>query len=166
VTAAAPEGFVLFYKNNSGPVFRVLLAGTLSRATAEDATAEAFARAFANWETVAEHPNPRAWVLRVAWNYYRSSWRRWEGRWAAEVDAPTPAAAADTWADPDLVAAIRQLPLGQREVIVVVALGELTTDEAAEVLGKAAGTIRSQLFRARAALRAALDEGVDPEGQS
>jgi DNA-directed RNA polymerase specialized sigma24 family protein len=76
VTADAPEGFALFFKNNSGPVFRVLLAGTLSRATAEDATAEAFARAFANWETVAEHPNPRAWVLRVAWNYYRSSWRK------------------------------------------------------------------------------------------
>jgi RNA polymerase sigma factor (sigma-70 family) len=158
------EGFALFFKNNSGPVFRVLLAGTLSRVTAEDATAEAFARAFANWETVAEHPNPKAWVLRVAWNYYRSSWRKWEGRWAAEVDAPTPAP-AETWADPDLVAAIRQLPLGQREVIVVVGLGELTTVEAAEVLGKAAGTIRSQLFRARAALREALDDGVDPEGR-
>lgn len=163
MTAEAPEGFALFFKNNGGPVFRVLLAGTLSRATAEDATAEAFARAFANWETVAEHPNPRAWVLRVAWNYYRSSWRKWEGRWAAELDAPTPAA-PETWADPDLMAAIRQLPLGQREVIVVVALGELTTVEAAEVLGKAAGTIRSQLFRARAALRQALDEGLDPEG--
>jgi RNA polymerase sigma factor (sigma-70 family) len=163
VTADAPEGFALFSKNNSGPVFRVLLAGTMSRATAEDATAEAFARAFANWETVADHPNPRAWVLRVAWNYYRSSWRRWEGRWAAEVDAPTPAA-PETWADPDLAAAIRKLPLGQREVIVVVALGELTTVEAAEVLGKAAGTVRSQLFRARAALRDALDERVDPEG--
>jgi RNA polymerase sigma factor (sigma-70 family) len=101
-------------------------------------------------------------VLRVAWNYYRSSWRKWEGRWAAEVPGPAPAA-PETWADPDLMAAIRQLPPGQREVLVVVALGELTTVEAAEALGKAAGTIRSQLFRARAALRAALDEGTDPE---
>ena len=61
--------------------------------------------------------------------------------------------------------AIRKLPLGQREVIVVVALGELTTAEAAEALGKAAGTIRSQLFRARTALREALNEGGDPEGR-
>jgi RNA polymerase sigma-70 factor (ECF subfamily) len=164
VAADPPEGFALFFKNHSGPVFRALLAGTLRRATAEDATAEAFARAFANWETVAEHPNPRAWVLRVAWNYYRSSWRKWEGRWAAEVEGPTPAA-SEVWADPDLMNAIRGLPLGQREVLVVVALGELTTIEAAEVLGKAAGTIRSQLFRARAALREVLDEGVDPEGR-
>jgi hypothetical protein len=41
------EAFALFFKNNSGPVFRALVAGTLNRAAAEDATAEAFARAFA-----------------------------------------------------------------------------------------------------------------------
>ena len=63
------EAFGLFYKNNSGPVFRTLLAGTLNRAAAEDATAEAFARALAHWDTVASHPNPKAWVLRVAWNH-------------------------------------------------------------------------------------------------
>jgi RNA polymerase sigma factor (sigma-70 family) len=159
-----PEGFVLFFKNNSGPVFRALLAGTLNRAAAEDATAEAFARAFANWDAVARHPNPRAWVLRVAWNYYRSSWRKWEGRWSAEALGPAPTT-SECWADPDLVSAIRALPLGQREVVVLVALGELTTAEAADALGKAAGTIRSQLFRARSALRRALDDDADPEGQ-
>jgi RNA polymerase sigma factor (sigma-70 family) len=164
VAADAPETFALFFKNNSGPVFRVLLAGTLNRAAAEDATAEAFARAFANWEKVAEHPNPRAWVLRVAWNYYRSSWRKWEGRWAAELETPAPTGPG-SWADPHLMAAIRQLPRGQREVIVVIALGEMNTEEAAEALGKAAGTIRSQLFRARAALREALGEEDDLEGR-
>ena len=66
------EAFGLFYKDNSGPVFRALLAGTLNRAAAEDATAEAFARALAHWDTVASHPNPKAWVLRVAWNHHRS----------------------------------------------------------------------------------------------
>ena len=54
------EAFALFYKHNSGPVFRALLAGTLDRAAAEDATAEAFARAFAHWAQVVDHPNPRA----------------------------------------------------------------------------------------------------------
>jgi hypothetical protein len=53
------EAFGLFYKDNSGPVFRALLAGTLNRAAAEDATAEAFARALAHWDTVASHPNPK-----------------------------------------------------------------------------------------------------------
>jgi RNA polymerase sigma factor (sigma-70 family) len=158
------EAFVLFYKNNSGPVFRALLAGALNRAAAEDATAEAFARAFVGWQRVANHPNPRAWVLRVAWNYYRSSRRTWEGRWVADPPvAPTPPA-TDPWIDPDLVAAIRRLPPGQREVLVLVALGELTPTETAEVLGKAVGTVRGQLSRARVALRQALGEAPSPEG--
>jgi RNA polymerase sigma factor (sigma-70 family) len=162
VTVDPSEAFGLFYKNNSGPVFRALLAGTLNRAAAEDATAEAFARALAYWDTVAVHPNPRAWVLRVAWNYYRSSWRKWESRWSADPLGPAPPT-PQPWVDPDLVAAIRGLSQGQREVIVLVALGELTPAESAGVLGRAVGTVRSQLFRARMALRQVLDEAPGPE---
>jgi DNA-directed RNA polymerase specialized sigma24 family protein len=109
VTVDPSEAFGLFYKNNSGPVFRALLAGTLNRAAAEDATAEAFARALAHWDTVASHPNPKAWVLRVAWNHHRSSWRRWEARWSVDQQEPSPQP-AECWVDPDLVAAIRVLP--------------------------------------------------------
>jgi RNA polymerase sigma factor (sigma-70 family) len=164
VTVDRSEAFGLFYKDNSGPVFRALLAGTLNRAAAEDATAEAFARAWADWDTVASHPNPKAWVLRVAWNHYRSSWRRWEGRWSVDQQVPSPRA-AESWVDPDLVAAIRGLPRGQREVIVLVALGELTPTEIAGILGRAVGTVGSQLFRARMALRQVLDEATGPEGR-
>jgi RNA polymerase sigma factor (sigma-70 family) len=158
------EAFGLFYKDNSGPVFRALLAGTLNRAAAEDATAEAFARALAHWDTVASHPNPKAWVLRVAWNHHRSSWRRWEARWSVDQQDPLPRA-AESWVDPDLVAAIRSLPRGQREVIVLLALGELTPTEIAGVLGRAVGTVRSQLFRARMTLRQVLADDPGPEGR-
>jgi RNA polymerase sigma factor (sigma-70 family) len=164
VTVDPSEAFGLFYKNNSGPVFRALLAGTLNRAAAEDATAEAFARALAHWDTVASHPNPKAWVLRVAWNHHRSSWRRWEARWSVDQQEPSPRP-PEPWFDPDLVAAIRGLPQGQREVIVLVAFGELTPAEIAGVLGRAVGTVRSQLFRARMALRQVLDDASGPEGR-
>jgi DNA-directed RNA polymerase specialized sigma24 family protein len=162
MTVDPSEAFALFYKNDSGPVFRALLAGTLNRAAAEDATAEAFARAFAHWDTVAVHPNPRAWVLRVAWNCYRSSWRKWESRWSADHPEVGPFV-PEAWSDPDLVTAIRSLPQGQREVIVFVALGELTPAQVARVLGKHAGTVRSLLFSARVALHRALAEATDLE---
>jgi RNA polymerase sigma factor (sigma-70 family) len=162
VTVEPSEAFALFYKNNSGPVFRALLAGTLDRAAAEDATAEAFARAFAHWQTVADHPNPRAWVLRVAWNYHHSAWRAWDARRVATRPSEPPPA-AEQWVDPDLVAAIAGLPYGQREVLVLVALGELTPTQTAKVLGKAASTVRGQLSRARATLRQLL--GQTEEGQ-
>jgi RNA polymerase sigma factor (sigma-70 family) len=163
VNADASEAFALFYKDNRGPVFRALLAGTLDRAAAEDATAEAFARALVHWEAVVIHPNPRAWVLRVAWNYYASSWRAWEGRRVADPPAPTAPTPA-LGVDPDVVKAIRALPGGQRQVLVLVAFAELAPAEVTEVLGKADGTVRGQLSRARAALRRALGDGSSPEG--
>jgi RNA polymerase sigma factor (sigma-70 family) len=164
MTVDPSEAFALFYNNNRGLVFRALLAGTLNRAGAEDATAEAFARAFAHWDTIAVHPNPRAWVLRVAWNCYRSSWRKWESRWSADQPA-VPPSAHEVWSDPDLVTAIRNLSQGQREVIVFVALGELTPTQTARVLGKAAGTVRSLLCQARVALHRALAEATDLEDE-
>jgi RNA polymerase sigma factor (sigma-70 family) len=163
MTIEPSEAFVLFYKDNSGPVFRALLAGTLDRSAAEDATAEAFARAFAHWAQVADHPNPRAWVLRVAWNYHTSMWRRWDGRRVADAPPATPPA-AEQWVDPDLIAAVAGLPYGQREVLVLAALGELRPAEIAEVLGKAASTVRGQLSRARTTLRRVLGEPRSPEG--
>ena len=162
MTVDPSEAFALFYRNHSGSVFRTLLAGTLNRAATEDATAEAFARAFAHWDTVAVHPNPRAWVLRVARNCYRSSWRQWERRWSADQPAAPPPA-PEAWSDPDLVAAIRALPQCQCEVIVLVALGELTPTQAARVLGKPAPTVRSLLFQARVALRRALGEASEEQ---
>jgi DNA-directed RNA polymerase specialized sigma24 family protein len=162
MTVDPSEAFALFYKNNSGPVFRALLAGTLNRAAAEDATAEAFARAFAHWDTVAMHPNPRAWVLRVAWNCYRSSWRKWESRWSAD-QPKMPPLAPEPWSDPDLAAALRALPQCQREAIVFVGLGELTPTQTARVLRKPPGTVRSLLSHARVALHRALDEATDLE---
>jgi RNA polymerase sigma factor (sigma-70 family) len=162
MTADVSETFALFYKDNRGRVYRALLAGTLDRAHAEDATAEAFARALVHWDAVVNHPNPRAWVLRVAWNYHTSSWRAWEARWVTEPPAsatPPP----EPWVDVDVVDAIRGLPRGQREVLVLVVFGELTPTEVAEMLGKAVGTVRGQLSRARAALRQALDDGTNLE---
>jgi RNA polymerase sigma-70 factor (ECF subfamily) len=69
----------------------------------------------------------------------------------------------EPWSDPDLVAAIRGLPPGQRQVIVLVALGELTPTQVARVIGKPAGTVRSLLFQARVALHQALDDPKDDD---
>ena len=46
----------------------------------------------------------------------------------------------------------------------LVHLEELTVNEAAEVLGKAAGTVKSHLHRALAALRGELAD-LNPEGE-
>jgi DNA-directed RNA polymerase specialized sigma24 family protein len=162
---SAPEEFAAFFKEYRDVVFRVVLARSGNADVAEDATAEAFARAYAHWDdTVAEHPNPLAWVLTVAWNQYLSWWRTWGSRRTA--DPPAPAwPAPEPPIDPQVAAAIRSLPRGQREVLLLAALGELAPAQIAAILGKAPGTVRSQLHRARARLRRVFGERLEPGGQ-
>lgn len=53
---------------------------------------------------------------------------------------------------------VRKLPRVGQEVVELCLLGELSTSDAAKVLGVAEGTIRSRLSRARARLRAELKD--------
>jgi hypothetical protein len=57
------DDFAEFYLSGKDAVFRAVLAAGGDRAGAEDAVAEAYARACARWEAVCAHPNPTAWVL-------------------------------------------------------------------------------------------------------
>ena len=57
-----------FYLGSKDTVFRTVLAATGDRSGAEDAVAEAYARAYARWPRVHEHPNPVGWVIIVALN--------------------------------------------------------------------------------------------------
>jgi RNA polymerase sigma-70 factor (ECF subfamily) len=53
--------------------------------------------------------------------------------------------------------AIARLQPKQRAAFVLVELEEMTSEEAAKALDVPAGTVRTRLFKARRALRAALD---------
>ena len=67
-------------------------------------------------------------------------------------------AAADDPQAAAALAAVRELPLAPRAVVVCRVLLDLSTVETAEVLGIPAGTVKSRLARALAALRIALNE--------
>ena len=62
----------------------------------------------------------------------------------------------------DMQSAIAALPTEQREVILLIALEQLSYAEVARVLGIPMGTVMSRLFRARERLRAQL-AGVPPQ---
>lgn len=59
----------------------------------------------------------------------------------------------------DLQRALMQLPLNQREALILIGAGGLAYEEAAEVCGCAVGTMKSRVSRARAALEATLESG-------
>ena len=117
------EEFSEFYAANKDRCLRAAVASGLQPAAAEEAVAEAFARAWASWPKVRRLDHPRAWVVRTAVNADISWWRRRR----REVVAPVlPDAHTEDRAHPtDLVAAIRALPPRQREVVVLKRVGKI-----------------------------------------
>jgi RNA polymerase sigma factor (sigma-70 family) len=146
------EDFSDFYIAQRDRVFRIALAASGNRAVAEDATAEAFARAFAQWKRVSRHPNPAAWVMLTTLNLQRSWWRRL--RREASLAPPTgrPSEPSSPLSA-DLQRAVRDLPRRQREVVALRILGDLSAEQTADVLGIAVGTVGVHLHRALTALR-------------
>jgi len=70
---------------------------------------------------------------------------------------------ADLDLDEALVAALRALPLRQREVITLRVFFDLDTDATAKLIGVSPGTVSSHLHRAIATLRAQTQSFSDQE---
>lgn len=130
---------------------------TGSRQAAEDAVAEALARAWERTERGDMIENVAAWVTTVGTNLARSRWRRMlaERRATERLVALSPETPDEVV---DLRAALAALPRRQREVTVLRYLLGHDVREVAGILGVSEGTVKTSLHRARAALARALKE--------
>jgi RNA polymerase sigma-70 factor (ECF subfamily) len=133
-----------------------LIGVTGSVAEAEDVLQEAFVRALDHPRRLRGIDNPEAWLRTVAVNIARSRWRRAQrflGLAPRLVEEHVDGATDDHVV---LLQALRQLPAGQREVIALHHLADLTVEQVAETLGLPTGTVKARLSRGRAALSALL----------
>jgi RNA polymerase sigma-70 factor (ECF subfamily) len=142
-----------------GLVAAVALA-TGSRHAAEDAVQEALLRAWERSEKGEDIESLRAWVAAVALNLSRSGLRRLRSERRARSRlrdrAWTEDPAIGTERSVDVRRALDALPRRQREAAVLRYYLQLDTREIAMALGINEGTVKSTLFRARAALAASL----------
>lgn len=146
--------FTDFYESTKDSCLRAVVASGSDLATAEDAVAEAYARAWASWPTVHRHPAPAAWVVRVALNHHVSRWRR-SRREVALTDAherPDGSQPADAGQE-DLLRAVAGLPERQRQVVALRIFLDLDSAATGEALGIAPGTVTAHLHRAMTTLR-------------
>lgn len=117
-----------------------------------EATAEALAWAWANWDAVQQMANPAGYLYRVG----VSRTRRRRHRFAPQVDQ------ADTLGfEPGLVPALAALSLRQRSVAVLIHGCGWTHQEVADALGLSRSSVGTHLDRAMARLRTEL--GVDDD---
>jgi len=157
------ESFAEFYAVRKDPCLRALVAAGTDRAAAEEAVAEAFARAWAAWPMVSRHPSPSAWVVRTALNHHVSRWRRTRREVAltADVAADLPGATARPPERDDLLRAVDRLPLRQRQVVALRIFLDLDTKQTADALNLSPGTVTAHLHRAMTALRSTVSPDVE-----
>ena len=130
-----------------------------SRAEAEECVQEAFIRLLGAWDKVAWYNNPEAWVRAVAFNLLSNSRRKTRNGVLALVRLGRARDEAPSADEPtDVAWALRQLPLPQRQTVVLHYLVGLNVDEVARTLDIAPGTVKSRLSRARDALAPLLRE--------
>jgi len=161
-------GFAEFYEAARDDCLRAVFASVGDRQAAEDLVAEAFARAWARWRTVGQHPAPRAWVVRTALNERVSWWRRHRREVALSSSADADAGdggdgGIDGGIDRALMATLLRLPERQRQVIALRIFLDLDTGQTARTLGIAPGTVTAHLARAVATLREELSGVMEKE---
>ena len=138
---------------------RALLRGDRERA--DDLVQDTLERALSSWQLCRIEGDLRGWLYTILYNRFLSDRKRQTRRGAYEglteiVDDELPC--VDGGQDlaleyRDLLRAFAVLPAEQRAVLLLIAVEDLSYEEAARVLGVPIGTVMSRLSRGRERLR-------------
>ena len=135
---------------------------------ADDLVQTALERALAHWHQFDQRRDILVWVLSIAHNAHMDDRRRHARQVSVDPKSlqdgpgsPPVTGQHDLGLRLDLLAALAQLTVEQREPLLLVSVEQLTYAECAEVLHIPVGTVMSRVSRARTALRALL-EGQAP----
>jgi RNA polymerase sigma-70 factor (sigma-E family) len=134
---------------------------------AENAVSTALTKLYVQWPKVTvPHRYACRVVINAAIDEKRRPWRRERATHDDDLDRVTPDPTDAVGERDRLRRALRQVPPGQRAVIVLRYYGDFTIDEIADMLGRSVGTIKSQTARGLVTLRRALDitEGGERDG--
>ena len=145
---------------------RYARALTGNRDDADDLVQDTLERAWARsglWRSVTDM---RAWLFGVMHNLHVDGVRRPRLHTVMHdedtPEIPVAATQGDRLAVLDLEAALERLPIEQKEILLLVALEDMSYAEVAQTLGVPIGTVMSRLSRGRERLRSLLEGRPDP----
>lgn len=159
-----PDAFAEIFERHFDAVY-AYLARRVGVEVGGDLTAEVFLAAFESRRRYdLRRPVARPWLFGIATNVVHRHWRierqrlrliaKLERHEGAEAEADGAVARVDAEAAADEVAsAVASLDGGSRDVLLLVAWGDLSYAEVAEALDIPVGTVRSRLNRARGHIR-------------
>ena len=138
------------------------------RDRADDLAQEAMLRAWAARERYAAGTNFKAWTFTILRNHFYSEARR--ARFHGEYDeiAAERILCADASQESaielaDVIRALTAIPETYREALILVAAGNLSYEEIAQICGVALGTVKSRICRARTMLANVIESGQLPD---
>jgi len=138
------------YRRDADRLWRALYAYSGDAEIASDAVAEAYAQLIGRGQAVQD---AAAWTWRAAFRICAGALKN---RRALPAAAPISSAYTDNYGDTDLLAALRQLPDGQRAAVILFYYADLPADEIARRLGSNGIAVRANLSRGRRRLRQLL----------
>ena len=153
--------FDRFVREHAQAVRRYALSLTRDPWTADDVLQETFLRAWTYWPTFRGTSTREAWVIRICRNVAFDMLASRLDHVLLDVER----IADDRVARPvpsllslDMVGELMQLGLEHREVVFLVDVLEYDYETTAEILEIPVGTVRSRVHRARALLRASIEQ--------
>jgi RNA polymerase sigma factor (sigma-70 family) len=161
--------FTGVYERHFAEIHRYI-AGRLGRDVADDIAADTFVIALRKYSGFDAGRGPlRAWLYGIATNlvaqHHRAEKRRYQAMaraWAQELTAGRQDHATSWTAaeglQPQLAMALAGLPRQERDVLLLVALVDLSYEEISQALDIPYGTVGSRLNRARKKIRAAVNK--------
>ncbi|WP_282701115.1 SigE family RNA polymerase sigma factor [Streptomyces sp. CC219B] len=162
-TARTLEEFQGFARTLTPRLFRTALLMSGDWHLAEDLVQTALGKIFSSWSRVRRTDSPEAYAHTVLMRTYISHRRLRRSTERPVATLPEPSAASD----PDgalrvtLLAALAELPLRDRAVVVLRYWEDRSVEETASVLGMTQSSVRNRSSRALARLRRTIGDGQD-----
>lgn|SRR5919106_1850689 len=158
----SPRDFDSFFQAEYRGLLRTMYLACGNRAEAEELAQATMVRAFERWDVVSAAASPRGYVYKMALNLHRSRLRHLAAALRHTEHLLSPTDPADVAVDrADTLRALRALRLQDREALLLVEWLGMSSDEAGQVLGVAASSVRGRVQRARESFRRILGEHDD-----
>lgn len=143
----------------SNMVYQIAVVQLKNRADADDAYQDVFMQLVRYADRLQSDEHAKAWLIRVTINrckkHFLSSWYK-RNIPLADYDAPTNGMNVE---QRELYELVMALPTDQRMVTHLYYYEGYSVEEISSLLNRKANTVKSQLLRARKALKNKLDEG-------
>lgn len=172
MTTESDERFVAFVERESPELLRVAWYLTGDREDAHDLLQEALVRVYPRWGRL-RIGQEAGYVRRTMLNLRRDSWRRgalhravpWHRTAGVTGGDPADDLAGEVAGRQTIVDLLRELPPGQRAVLVLRHVCDLSERQVARELGISVGSVKSATSRGLARVRdRARAAGIGPDG--